>query len=123
MSSTIYLIDDSRVIRQIVTHLLKDSGHTVRPFDSAEQCLEVLVQDGEDPTCLLVDLDMPGMNGAELLQHLAEKHRRIPTVVITGHADSPLAREARATGVQHVLEKPFGANALLEAIEATVVAA
>ena len=124
MSSTIYLVDDSRVIRQIVTHLLKDSGHTICPFASAEQCLDVLTAQEDDAlSCLVLDLDMPGMSGPEMLRRLAEKHRQIPTVVITGQPDSKLANEARAHGVRHVLEKPFDAGRLLEAIEATALAA
>lgn len=124
MNNTIYLVDDSRVIRQIVTHLLEDSGHTVQPFTSAEQCLDALTMQEDDPSCLLLDLDMPGMNGAQFLKRLAEKDRHIPTVVITGDPESMLASEARASGVQHVLRKPFDASKLLEAIEeATLVAA
>lgn len=124
MNNTIYLVDDSKVIRQIVAHLLKDSGQTVLPFNSAEQCLETLTMQDHDPACLLLDLDMPGMNGAQLLQRLAEKDRHIPTVVITGNPESRLANEARACGVQHVLEKPFDAYRLIEAIEeATLLAA
>lgn len=123
VNNTIYLVDDSRVIRQIVAHLLKGSGATICPFTSAEQCLEELtMRDDSTPSCLLLDLDMPGMTGPELLRRLAEKHRQIPTVVITGHADSKLASEARANGVRYVLEKPFEAGQLLEAIEATVTA-
>ena len=124
MNNTIYLVDDSKVIRQIVTHLLEESGHTVLPLNSAEQCLDTLTMQEDDPACLLVDLDMPGMNGAQLLQRLAEKDRHIPTVVITGNPTSRLANEARACGVQHVLEKPFDAGKLREAIEeATLLAA
>lgn len=121
MGNTIYLVDDSRVIREIVTHLLKDSGHTIHPFASAKECLEALsTRDAGDPSCLLLDLDMPGINGPELLKRLAQQQKRIPTVVITGHPGSKLASEARATGVRCILEKPFDAGKLLEAIEATV---
>ena len=102
---TIYIVDDDEAVRVAVCLLLRSFGWKTRSFASAPDALVAL--QSQRPDCLLLDLNMPGMNGAELLEALMACHLDIPTVAVSGLRDSPLVDRVRAAGVNEMLAKPF----------------
>ena len=102
---TLYLIDDDRA----VTYALEAVGNLLRlpvlTFSSAESFLKFDLANAVG--CLIVDIKLPGMNGLELQAALSERSCELPVIIISGHADVPLAVEAMRRGALTVLEKPF----------------
>jgi two-component system response regulator FixJ len=112
----VHVIDDDIAVRQSLAFLLATAGISARLHDSAIAFLAVV----EDvaPGCLVTDIRMPGMDGLQLLRELQRRKLSIPTIVITGHADVPLAVEAMRLGAVDFIEKPFDDDAFLRAIRA-----
>ena len=95
--------------------LLDTAGLEARTYPSAEDFLsEVKLA---KPTCLLVDVRLPGMSGLELVQQLQDGPVRPVVVMMTGHGDIPMAVKAMRTGALHFLEKPFDPVELLQTLE------
>lgn len=117
-SAVVYLIDDDEGVRQAVAFLLVTSGFAVRVFESAAAFLEALP--GLAPGCVVTDVRMPGMDGLALQRALKARGPAWPVIVITGHADVPLAVEAMKNGAVDFIEKPFGDENLLSAIHAAI---
>jgi len=95
--------------------MLKAAGYNFVSYASAQDFLDKL--DGVNAKCLLIDLRMPGMNGLELQKALADKKVYIPIILITAHADVPVAVQAVKAGAYDVLEKPFTEDVLVDRIE------
>ncbi len=114
-SAIIHVVDDDEAVRQSLAFLLGSAGLAVRLYDSAASFLAGLssVSGG----CLITDIRMPGMSGLELLHALKAKAFRLPTIVITGHGDVPLAVEAMKAGAIDFIEKPFDQEVLLSAVK------
>lgn len=112
---TVHVVDDEEVVRKSLAFLLAMSGFTVRIHESATGFLAVA------PTirnsCLITDLRMPDMSGVELLRRLKSADLRIPSIVITGHGDVPMAVEAMKAGALDFIEKPFEDEQLIEAVK------
>jgi FixJ family two-component response regulator len=104
-SSIVYIVDDDQAVRESISGLIEDQGYPVRSFASAEEFL--LGYRPAGPECLILDIRMPGMSGIDLLRSLSEKRLSIPTIVVSGHADIPLAVQAMQLGAVDLLEKPF----------------
>lgn len=102
----VYVLDDDSSIRSALALLIEASGWRARTFASATAFLEGVADVHEDCACLLLDLQMPTMNGAELMEHLRDHGMDLPTVVLTAAPDGPLAERALAAGVLRVLVKP-----------------
>jgi len=94
--------------------MIETLGFKVKLFASASDYLN---ESHPDPTCLILDVVMPVMNGFELLVELKETHRSVPTVVISAHDDQAYLEKARSLGVNAYLLKPCDEIALLDAIE------
>ena len=111
----VHVIDDDEAVRQSLAFLLGSAGLTVRLYDSAPAFLAGLsnVKSG----CLITDIRMPGMTGLELLHALRARACGLPTIVITGHGDVPLAVEAMKAGAVDFIEKPFDQQVLLGAVQ------
>ncbi len=117
-NSVVHLIDDDADVRRALSFLLGTAGQTVRIYESAAEFLD---QDLKALSgCLVTDVRMPGIDGLELLKRLAAGGIRLPTVVMTGHADVPLAVEAMKLGALDFIEKPFADEILLAAIRIAV---
>lgn len=115
---TVFVVDDDEAVCKSLAMLVEGAGMKVKTFPGA---LEFLDQyDPQTPGCLIVDVRMPGMNGLELQAELAKRRIYIPTIVITGHADVPIAVQAVKNGAIDFLEKPFGDEALLENIRKAI---
>lgn len=111
---TILLVDDDAGIRSALTLLLEAYGLQVRTFDSALTFLQE--RPPQDHACLILDMHMPGLDGATLQELLEMHHSRLPTIVLTAHPDGALADRARAAGARAVLTKPVSVATLLEEI-------
>ncbi len=109
----IYIVDDDPDVRDSLRLLLEASDMRVETFDSA---LTFLDQTHEPVSCLVTDVRMPGMDGLALQEELARRKDSIPVIVMTGHADVPLAVKAMRAGAIDFLEKPFEEDALVTSV-------
>jgi two-component system response regulator FixJ len=109
---SVFVIDDDQALRDSLLMLLRGEGIRARGFASAMQFLEQLPDDKS--ACVITDLRMPQIEGSELIQRLkALKGEAWPVIVITGHADVPLAVQLMKAGVVDFIEKPFTSDRLL----------
>jgi two-component system response regulator FixJ len=114
----VHVIDDDDAVRDSLSFLLSSVKIPVATYPSAAAFLDAI---GKDATgCVVTDIRMPEMTGLELLQRLNEAGFRLPVIVVTGHADVPLAVEAMKLGAADFLEKPFDEDSLLAAIRAAL---
>ncbi len=111
---TVFVIDDDEAARESLTFLLRTEGMTSRAFSSARAFLDQLHKDQHG--CIITDVRMPEMDGITLVNTLAEIGCTMPIIVITGHADVPLAVQAMKAGVADFIEKPFESEALVGAV-------
>lgn len=112
---SVFVIDDDQAMRDSLLMLSRGEGIRARGFASAMQFLEQLPDDKS--ACVITDLRMPQIEGSELIQRLkALKGEAWPVIVITGHADVPLAVQLMKAGVVDFIEKPFDPNRILEAV-------
>ena len=116
--SQIYIVDDDLSVRESVGRLVKSAGLNVRTFATAQEILACLGQ--EMPSCLVLDIQLPDLDGFELQDQLARKDMQIPIIFLTGHADIPLSVRAIKAGAVDFLTKPFNDEYLLEAIRDAV---
>ena len=113
-NAVVHLIDDDEAVRQALAFLLATAGHAVRVYESAEAFLAAA--GSAQPGCVVSDVRMPGMDGITLQRRLKEIGIGLPVVIMTGHADVPLAVEAMKAGAIDFIEKPFDDEVLLSAI-------
>jgi two-component system, LuxR family, response regulator FixJ len=110
---TVHIVDDDAAIRESLVLLLGTAGLKAIAHPSAEA---FLAADKTGLGCLVIDVRMPGMGGIELQEELARRGISLPVIVITGHADVPLAVRAMKGGAIDFVEKPFDEEVLLAAI-------
>ena len=110
---TVYVIDDDEAVRDSTAFLLETADLKVRTYESAEA---FLAERDRVPGCIITDVRMPGINGLELARRIRDSGSNEPVIVITGHADLPLAIEAMRAGVIDFVEKPFDDEVLLGSI-------
>ena len=113
----IVVIDDDTAVRNSLEFSLGIEGFAVHTYESAEDVLQTA--ELSDCRCLIVDQNMSGMTGLELISSLRRRGVEIPAVLISGHVTPMLTTQARACGVP-VVEKPFPGGELLELIRAAV---
>jgi len=113
--STVFLIDDDPGVRKMLEMSLSTHGFSVQAFSNAESFLDSNLTDLAG--CILLDYEMPGMNGLELQKVLLEKEVNIPIIFVTAHADVPKSVEALKAGALDFLEKPFSQEALVASIK------
>lgn len=111
----VHVVDDDAAIRDSLAFLLDTAGLVPRTYDSASALLKQA--DRLEPGCIVTDVRMPEMNGLEMVRRLSAMGVRHPVIVMTGHADVPLAIEAVRAGVKDFIEKPFDDEALLASIQ------
>jgi two-component system response regulator FixJ len=109
----IHVIDDDAAVRDSVTFLLETVDLAVRTYESA---FAFLGDQDRSAGCIVTDVRMPDMTGVELARRLRDSGSVEPVIVITGHADVPLAIEAMRAGVVDFIEKPFDDEVLLASI-------
>lgn len=110
----VYVIDDDEALRDSVRLFLVNEGLSVKAYGAADA---FLAEAGAlRPGCVVTDVRMPGMSGIDLLSQIASRGLSLPVIVITGHADVPLAVRAMKQGAIDLLEKPFKAEELIGAV-------
>jgi two-component system response regulator FixJ len=114
----VHVIDDDDAARESLLFLIDCAGLEARGHESALAFVEALP--GIEPGCIVTDVRMPGMSGVELIARLKELGVSDPVIVVTGHADVPMAIHAMKQGVADFIEKPFGDETILEAIRAAL---
>jgi len=113
---SVLVIDDDAEFRDSVARLLRTIGLHTRQFSSVPDFLKADPPEG--PTCLVLDVRMPGRSGLELQRELAAANRQVPIIFITAHADVPMTVQAMKGGALEFLTKPFRDQDLLDAVEA-----
>jgi FixJ family two-component response regulator len=113
-NSTVLVVDDDPNLRDSVGRLLRSIGLEARLFESIPDFLKSDLPDG--PTCLVLDVRLPGQSGLDLQHELSAADREIPIIFITGHADIPMTVRAMKGGAIEFLTKPFRDQDLLDAI-------
>jgi FixJ family two-component response regulator len=113
---SVLIVDDDPEFRDSVGRLLRTVGLHTREFSSVSDFLKGNPSDG--PTCLVLDVRMPGRSGLELQRDLAAANRQVPIIFITAHADVPMTVQAMKGGAIEFLTKPFRDQDLIEAVEA-----
>lgn len=114
----VHVVDDDPAIRDSLAFLLEQADLTARIYDSPTALLAVRAT--LEPGCVLTDVRMPEMTGLDLIRRLRAEGVTHPVIVMTGHADLPLAIEAMRLGVSDFIEKPFDDELLIGAIEAAM---
>jgi FixJ family two-component response regulator len=111
----VFVVDDDAPMRESLQNLLRSVGLRVEAFASAQEFLRSTRPDV--PSCLVLDVRLPGLSGLELQQQLVEGDRAMPIIFITGHGDIPMTVQAMKAGAVEFLSKPFRDQALLDAIQ------
>jgi len=114
----IYVVDDDLSVREALGSLIRSAGLSVRTFALAQEMLASLRN--ELPNCLVLDIQLPDINGFELQQELATKDIQIPIIFLTGHGDIPMSVRAIKAGALEFLTKPFDDEYLLETIRSAI---
>ncbi len=117
-AAAVYLIDDDEAVRASTSMLLEAAGMKVRSFGSGREFLAVAPE--LRAGCVLTDVRMPEMDGLELQRRLREIGVRLPVVIMTGHADVPMAIKALKAGASDFIEKPFKEDILLKAVQSAI---
>jgi FixJ family two-component response regulator len=111
---TVYIIDDDASVRASIQDLLESLGLRSESFGTAEEFLRITRPDG--PSCLVLDVRLPGVNGLDFQRRLIDAGFQIPIIFITGHGDIPMTVRAMKSGAVEFLTKPFQERDLLSAI-------
>lgn len=112
--STVVVIEDDKSMRDALDSLLRSVGIDVICFESTRQYMLSEHRDG--PTCLVLDVRMPGQSGIEFQRQLSQSNNQLPIIFITGHGDIPMSVAAMKAGAIEFLTKPFREQDLLDAI-------
>lgn len=110
----IHVIDDDEAVRESLDALLFAFGFDAETYSSAE---DFLARASTNPGCLILDINMPGMSGLDLLEQLVEKGCQTPAIILTANPDERLRQRARELGAVAYLTKPVTEQDLLGAIE------
>jgi RNA polymerase sigma factor (sigma-70 family) len=110
----VFVVDDDPSVRSSLKFLISTVGLQVESFDSADTFLHRKPPDA--PSCLVLDVRLPGLSGLDLQRELAARNIRIPIVFVTGHGDIPMSVRAMKAGAVEFLTKPFHDQDLLDAI-------
>jgi len=113
-SAMVFVIDGDTAVRESIQGLLKSVGLRSNSFGTAQDFLTSERSDG--PSCLVLDIRLPGINGLDFQRQLADAGVRIPIIFITGHGDIPMTVRAMKSGAVEFLTKPFRDQDLLDAI-------
>ncbi|MFZ0563504.1 MAG: response regulator transcription factor [Terriglobales bacterium] len=110
----VFVVDDDPSVRSSLKFLLSTVGLQVESFDSADTFLEKKPPDA--PSCLVLDVRLPGLSGLDFQRELAARNIRIPIVFLTGYGDIPMSVHALKAGAVEFLTKPFRDQDLLDAV-------
>ena len=112
---TVFVVDDDASIREAVKSLLRSVDLEVETFGSAAEFLRTTLPDA--PSCLVLDVRLPGLSGLDFQSELAKNGIHIPIIFVTGHGDIPMTVKAMKAGAVEFLTKPFRDQDMLDAIQ------
>src|ERR1700745_1155661 len=116
---TVFIVDDDRDVRESLQELLESVGLHSKSFGTAQEFLSNPRSEG--PSCLILDVRLPGISGLELQHELKRGRVNIPIIFLTAHADVPMSVEAMKSGAVEFLTKPFRHQDLLDAVQRSLV--
>ena len=114
----VFVVDDDTSVRESLRNLIRSAGFRVQTFSSAQEFL--ISQRPKGPSCLVLDVQLPGLSGLDLQQELAKGGVEIPIIFITGHGDIPMSVRAIKAGALEFLTKPVNDEDLLDAIQQAI---
>jgi DNA-binding NtrC family response regulator len=117
-NSSVFVVDDDRSIRESLQNLIRSAGLKVQTFASAQEFLAS--QHANAPSCLVLDVELPGLSGLDLQEELAKADIQIPIIFITGHCDIPMTVRALKAGAIEFLTKPLRDEDLLNAVDQAI---
>ena len=117
--SITFVVDDDISVRESLELLLRDDGLDVKTFVSAQEFLSD--PPATVPSCLVLDMSLPGLNGLDLQKRVAVERQEMPIIFITGHRDIPMTVQAMKAGAVEFLTKPFSDEILLNAVRSALV--
>jgi FixJ family two-component response regulator len=112
---TVFIVDDDRDVRESLQELLESVGLHSKAFGTAQEFLSS--PRGDDPSCLILDVRLPGISGLDLQHELKKGKVSIPIIFLTAHADVPMSVKAMKSGAVEFLTKPFRHQDLLDAVQ------
>lgn len=114
----VYVVDDDQAVRDSLRWLIESVGLNVRTFSNGQELLDNFNE--AEISCLVLDVRMPGISGLDLQQRLKNMDANIPVIIVTGHADVPMAIQAMKAGAFDFIEKPYSDQLLLERIQSAI---
>lgn len=111
-----HIIDDDPSMRSALTNLVESAGLAARAYGSVGEFLDAQDPQGDAAGCLLLDVQLPGLNGLDFQARMAEHGLRLPVILMTGHGSIPMSVRGMKAGAVDFLTKPFASNEMLEAI-------
>jgi len=114
--SAVFVVDDDAAVRESLSSLFRSVGLQVKAFSSASEFLQSKLPDC--PSCLVLDVRLPGVSGIDFQSDLAKANIEIPIVFMTGHGDIPMTVRAMKAGAVEFLTKPFRDQDILDAVQA-----
>lgn len=115
LAPMVFVVDDDESVRKAIKRLIKSVGLNVETFSTAREFLSR--EQYEGPSCLVLDVRMPGLSGLDLQQELTKADLTLPIIFVTGHGNIPMSVRAMKAGAVDFLEKPFEDQALLDLIQ------
>ena len=119
--ATVFIVDDDADVRESLQELLESVGLHSQSFRTAQEFLAV--GRGDAPSCLILDVRLPGISGLDLQHELKRRRTNIPIVFLTAHADVPMSVKAMKSGAVEFLTKPFRQQDLLDAVQRSLTRA
>lgn len=113
--ATVFVIDDDAGVREGIRDLVESIGLRCESFGTAQEFLSS--KRADEPSCLVLDVRLPGTSGLDFQRHLADAGIQIPIIFVTGHGDIPMTVKAMKSGAVEFLTKPFREQDLLDAIQ------
>jgi len=114
----VFVVDDDQAVRDSLRWLIESVDLNVKTFSNGQELLDNF--EGADISCLVLDVRMPGISGLDLQQRLDKMNCKVPVIIVTGHADVPMAIQAMKAGAFDFIEKPYSDQLLLERIQCAI---
>lgn len=114
----VYVVDDDQAVRDSLRWLIESVDLNVKTFSNGQELLDNFEE--TEISCLVLDVRMPGISGLDLQQRLKKTGSKVPVIIVTGHADVPMAIQAMKAGAFDFIEKPYSDQLLLERIQCAI---
>src|SRR5271163_4840628 len=120
---TVFIVDDDSDVRESLQELLESVGLPSKSFGTAQEFLSSPRSNDDGPSCLILDVRLPGISGLDLQHELKKGRINIPIIFLTAHADVPMSVKAMKSGAVEFLTKPFRQQDLLDAVQRSLTRA